>query len=609
MRALLLSFVRIALALSVGLTSLFLVFNPPPKPAPKPEPAPASAPATTTSPAPAAPAPQPGASAAPPSPSTPTGEAKEIRRDREEVHYRLSTRGAGLVSAELQGSKMREQRRLTVGQAYTVLLGGHVADPPQIDMGAAPAMFPPALAIGVRGASPVDPWRNWTVDESASGDGRIVLVSREGPWEVRKTFEWPLSRDPEKPAAHGFDLALTVALTNTSAQVAQGDLAIHYSRAVQPDSEEKPSWLGSVGNQSKASCFIHDKLYQLVPDQGPPKPEDLHGPVAFVGVDQQYFLGAVFPVDQAREGRCEIMAAPEGRAAVGLFPITVQPGQTVTERFGVYVGPKESKYLEKEPTPEIAAALGASATGFNARLNSTVNFGIWQVICVVLLNILKFFHGIVANWGVAIVLLTCTVKIALVPLSLKSMVAAENMKKLQPRMEEIRKKHEGDRERMNLEVMKLYQEAKVNPLGGCFPLLIQMPVWIALFTTLRNSYDIYRAPFFGPVWTDLTYKDPTYIFPALLGVTMIITQRLQPAMMDKAQQRMMTWFMPIFFTALLLNYPAGLTLYIFTNNVLSIAQQYLLRKYIERRGGAAPKAPNARGGGGPALKAAAKRTA
>jgi YidC/Oxa1 family membrane protein insertase len=582
----------LALALSVGLTSLFLMFNPPPRPAPE---------GAGTGAPPAAPSPAPGPStpvaAAPEAPTTrpqanPYGApaaAKEIRHDDEDIRYRVSTRGAGLVSAELQGPKMREQRTLSVGEAYKLLFGGHVPDPPQMDMGAAPQMFPPALAVGVRGASPLDPWLTWSVDEAASGE-RLVLVGRQGPWEVRKTFEWPRSRDPSKPASHGFDVALTVALTNTSAQVAQGELAIHYSRAVNPKYEEKPSWLGSVGSESKATCFIHDKMYQLVPEQGPPKPEELKGPLAFVGVDQQYFLGAVFPVDQAREGRCEIMAAPEGRVAVGLFPLTVQPGQTVTERFGVYVGPKDSEYLQQEPTPEIAAALGASAPGYNARLNATVNFGIWEVICVVLLKILKFFYGMFANWGVAIIFLTLTVKVVLVPLSLKSMIAAENMKKLQPRMEEIRKKHEGDRERMNMELMKLYQEAKVNPLGGCFPLLIQMPVWIALFTTLRNSYEIYREPFFGPVWTDLTYKDPTYILPALLGVTMIITQRLQPAMMDKAQQRMMTWFMPIFFTALLLNYPAGLTLYIFTNNVLSIAQQYLLRKYIEKRGGAAPKA-------------------
>ena len=157
------------------------------------------------------------------------------------------------------------------------------------------------------------------------------------------------------------------------------------------------------------------------------------------------------------------------------------------------------------------------------------------------------------------------------------------MKKLQPRMEEIKKKFPDDRDKQNMEMMKLYQEAKVNPLGGCLPLLLQLPIWAALFTTLRTSYELYGEPFFG-VWSDLTSKDPTYLMPLALGVTMIITQRLQPQMtMDKSQAFMMTWVMPIFFTAIMMNYPAGLALYIFTNNLLSIVQQYALRKYLGGR--------------------------
>jgi YidC/Oxa1 family membrane protein insertase len=213
----------------------------------------------------------------------------------------------------------------------------------------------------------------------------------------------------------------------------------------------------------------------------------------------------------------------------------------------------------------------------------------WAVICKVLLGILKFFFSVFHNWGVAIIMLTVVVKLALVPLSHKAMVSAEQMKKLQPRMEELRKKHAGDRDRLNLETMKLYQEAKVNPLGGCLPMLLQMPIWIALFTTLRNSYEIYREPFISPLWADLTYKDPTYLLPIALGVTMVVTQKLQPQMMsDPMQARIMTWVMPIFFTFIMLQYPAGLTLYIFTNNVLSIAQQYGLKKWMEKKGLAAP---------------------
>jgi YidC/Oxa1 family membrane protein insertase len=209
----------------------------------------------------------------------------------------------------------------------------------------------------------------------------------------------------------------------------------------------------------------------------------------------------------------------------------------------------------------------------------------WAVIAKLLVTIMKFFHGLSGNWGVAIILLTVLVKLLLLPLTHRSMVSMEAMKKLQPRVDEIRKKYADDRERQNTEMMKVYQENKVNPLGGCLPMVIQMPVWIALFATLRNSYDIYQEPFFGPVWRDLTYKDPTYLLPLALGVSMIITQRLQPQMGDPAQAKIMTWFVPIIFTLTLFNYPAGLALYIFTNNVLSIAQQYGLRKWLAKKGG------------------------
>jgi YidC/Oxa1 family membrane protein insertase len=138
-----------------------------------------------------------------------------------------------------------------------------------------------------------------------------------------------------------------------------------------------------------------------------------------------------------------------------------------------------------------------------------------------------------------------------------------------------------DRERQNLEMMKLYQEGGVNPLGGCLPLVLQLPIWAALFTTLRTSYELYGMPFWG-VWSNLTAKDPTYLLPLALGITMIVTQRLQPQMMDKQQAFLMTWVMPVFFTGLMMNYPAGLALYIFTNNLLSIVQQFALRKYLER---------------------------
>ncbi|HZN93742.1 MAG TPA: YidC/Oxa1 family membrane protein insertase, partial [Myxococcales bacterium] len=144
--------------------------------------------------------------------------------------------------------------------------------------------------------------------------------------------------------------------------------------------------------------------------------------------------------------------------------------------------------------------------------------------------------------------------------------------------------------RQQLETMKLYQEAKVNPVGGCLPLLVQIPIWIALFTTLRTSYELYREPFISPIWADLTFRDPTYLLPVFMGITWVLTQRAQPQMVDPIQAKLMTYVMPIFFTAAMLNYPAGLSLYIATNNVLTQLQQFALKRFMAPKGGAADSA-------------------
>jgi YidC/Oxa1 family membrane protein insertase len=378
-------------------------------------------------------------------------------------------------------------------------------------------------------------------------------------------------------------------LRNTGSQAAIGEFAITYGREVGPRAEEKPSMFGGVGNLSSAACSVGEDLQRLLPDSKPTS--EFRGAINFVGIDQQYFLAAVFPLEGAREGRCVLSATTSSRAVTAYFPIQVGPGQTVIQKFGVFVGPKDMDLLVSVPNRLMGGTETATAKA-SPHLEKAIDFGIWAFICRILLTILKFFHGVFGNWGVAVIGLTVLVKLVLLPLTHKSMVSAEAMKKLQPKVEELRKKYAQDKERQNLEMMKLYQEAKVNPLGGCLPMLLQMPVWFALFTTLRNTYDIYQEPFIPPLWMDLTYKDPTYILPTALGVTMIVTQRLQPQVMDAAQAKMMTYVMPVLFTAFMMNYPAGLTLYIFTNNLLSIAQQYGLRKYLE--GKATVKPPEKR---------------
>ncbi|HEX8435224.1 membrane protein insertase YidC, partial [Archangium sp.] len=500
---------------------------------------------------------------------------RTVEARRPQSHYVFSSQGAGLTSAVLQGDKMREQGQISFTEGFKLLFGGQVTPPPQMNLAQPVPGQPLPLAVAITGPSPLAATTPYAVAEG-SGEGGTTFTARQGPWEVTKSLQWP---------QEGFELAYTVQVKNTSGQPLTGELEVHYGRAIDPKSESAPSFFGGVGNLSHASCSVGEEQHKLGPDQDSPDAEELRGPVHYFGIDQQYFLSALYPLEGALQGRCSFVATPEVRAVVASFPLTVAAGQTATFRFGGYLGPKDPDLLAAVPGQALREATGATAAAISPRLTETIDYGIWAVIAKLLVAVMKFFHGLTSNWGVAIILLTVLVKTLLLPLTHRSMVSMEAMKKLQPRVEELRKKYPEDRDRLNMETMKLYQEAKVNPLGGCLPMLIQMPVWIALFTALRNSYDIYQEPFFGPVWRDLTYKDPTYLLPVLLGVSMIITQKLQPQMGDPMQAKMMTWVVPIIFTATLFNYPAGLALYIFTNNILSIAQQYGLRKWLEKRGG------------------------
>jgi YidC/Oxa1 family membrane protein insertase len=205
----------------------------------------------------------------------------------------------------------------------------------------------------------------------------------------------------------------------------------------------------------------------------------------------------------------------------------------------------------------------------------------------VLLGLLFAFQSVVVNWGVAIILLTLVVKIALMPLTHRSFKSAERMKALKPEIDKINEKYKDDAQAKQQATMALYKQNKVNPLGGCLPTLLQMPIWFALYRTLRMSPELYRAPFFGWI-SDLSSPDPYFVTPIVMGALMFLQQRFTPMTGDSAQAKMMMYIMPIMFTAMMLFLPSGLTLYILVNTVLSIVHQV----YIHRRSGAKAGAGN-----------------
>ncbi len=285
------------------------------------------------------------------------------------------------------------------------------------------------------------------------------------------------------------------------------------------------------------------------------------GPPRWLGLDQHYFVSALMP--QSGEGSCYFAKLPTAGESMAGLRIPVDRAARAT--FQLYAGPKQIGLLR----------------AYGRDLETAIDYGpvsnYFAFFARILLWVMQKFHSFAHNWGVAIILLTLLVKALLYPLTVKSMMSMQEMKKLQPKVDALKAKYGDEKDKMNQEVMKLYQEHKVNPLGGCLPLLLQMPVWLALYATLQTSVELYRQPF---LWVkDLTAYDPFYILPLAMGASSFIMQKISPQPADNAQAKMLLYFMPAFFTFIMLKLPAGLTLYIFVNNLLSIAQQqWIMRK-------------------------------
>jgi YidC/Oxa1 family membrane protein insertase len=212
---------------------------------------------------------------------------------------------------------------------------------------------------------------------------------------------------------------------------------------------------------------------------------------------------------------------------------------------------------------------------FGHRLDDSLDLTL-DFLAAPMLAMLRWFNSFLHNYGLAIILLTIVVRVVLFPLTYKGMVSMKRMQKLQPKMTSLRERFKDDRERMNREVMELYRRHKVNPLSGCLPILLQIPIFFALYSALMGAIELRHSPFAGWI-TDLSQHDGLYILPLLMGASMFVQQKLTPSSLDPTQAKIMLW-MPIVFTMFMFNFPAGLTLYWFTSNLLSIAQQAIINR-------------------------------
>lgn len=286
----------------------------------------------------------------------------------------------------------------------------------------------------------------------------------------------------------------------------------------------------------------------------------------WVAMVQHYFISAWIP-DSTNQNTFHLRRS--GTQDIYLFGFTSQrteiaPNSTGNIKATFYAGPKDTKRLEE----------------ISPYLDLTVDYGFLWWIAKPLFWLLTQIHDLVGNWGLAIIGLTVVVKAAFFQLSAASYRSMAKMRKLAPKMAELKERCGDDKQKMSQEMMKLYKTEKVNPLGGCLPILVQMPVFLALYWTLMESVELRHAPFF--LWIqDLSVKDPLFILPLIMGLTMFIQMRLNPTPPDPMQARIMQ-LMPIVFTFMFLWFPAGLVLYWVTNNTLGILQQWYITRQIEK---------------------------
>ena len=285
----------------------------------------------------------------------------------------------------------------------------------------------------------------------------------------------------------------------------------------------------------------------------------------WIGILQHYFLGAWLPKDgDPREYYTR--QVPQGLYAAGVIVPggTLAPGASATLAMPLYAGPQEQEKL---------AALSKG-------LDLAVDYGWLTVIAAPLFWVLQWIHGWAGNWGVAIIILTILIKLIFYPLSEASYRSMAKMRVVAPKMQRLKEQYGNDRQRMQQAMMELYKTEKINPLGGCLPILVQIPVFIALYWVLLASVEMRQAPF--ALWIkDLSVPDPWFILPILMGATMIIQTRLNPEPPDPVQAKIMK-IMPIAFSIFFFFFPAGLVLYWLVNNILSIAQQWHINRVLER---------------------------
>ena len=476
----------------------------------------------------------------------PEGERFVSQQELYEVEF--STVGAAIESWALREYRDRDGAYVMLASANQGF--GIAAETPFLELGAG------NLAREV-----------WRVESRT--DQEVSFVIEPGPLRISKKYTM-------YPDSYMIRMALEV--ENRGAAAVQPRFALSWPAHERPGSDFREQSLAVLEGGALETELLAGLGTAGFFGGSARKEYNFSGDIEWAGAQTHYFLGALFPDAPRLASARFVVRQPGQSASVEVFfaPVELAAGQLAEREYRIYAGPKEAKRLE---------ALGAGAI-------RSIDLG-WswiEPLTRMFIWLLDVLYSLVGNYGVAIVLLTILVRVVTAPLTVKQMRSMERMRHLQPKIKELQAEYADDRQKQSEAMMRLYKQEKVNPLGGCFPILLQMPVFIGLFYALRGSIQLRQAPFFGWI-DDLAAPDTLFVIPGLelpvrvlplvMGASMVVQQKITPMQMDPAQAKMMMIIMPVMMTVLFYQFPSGLVLYWLMSNVLAIAHQLWIGRNLK----------------------------
>ncbi len=401
-----------------------------------------------------------------------------------------------------------------------------------------------------------------------------TLLTNKGPQTLTFTTEVPGKLRLVKTfhlTPDSYVIDMDVQLENLSGEKLIDQVGISFYCEPYSPADKESSY-----NQSQLSAYEKGSIRTFAIKELAKSDLVLKPPIDWVGYENNYFINAIIPIDT--EGYQIVPRSLDAeKHLIQLVyltdPFQAEAGEVKSFKLRLYIGPKELGCLEKA----------------EHNLTSAVDYGWFTFLAKPLLTVLEWFYKFTHNYGLAIILLTVLIKIVFWPLTQKSYTSMQKMKKIQPKIAQLREKFKDDREKMNKELMAVYRTYKVNPMGGCLPMVLQIPVFFALYRMLNAAVELRHEPFVlwindltAPdrlnVGIDIPYLGGIPVLTLLMGITMFLQQKMTPSAGDPRQEQIML-LMPIMFTVFFINFPSGLVLYWLVNNVLSIAQQYWINRH------------------------------